>query len=126
MTKEQQNTIVLLRREGLGYGAIADKIEVTKNAVRLFCKRNNLGEGVSFCKECGKPFIIKKRGRPALYCSSKCCDKWWRSHNESKRTEYHKKCCVCGTDFITRSHKNQKYCSRACFLCSIQQRSATV
>ena len=69
MTKEQQNTIVLLRRQGLGYGAIADKIQTTKNAVRLFCKRNNLGEGVTFCKECGKPFITKKRGRPASFFS---------------------------------------------------------
>ena len=122
MTKEQQNTIVLLRRQGLGYGAIADKIQTTKNAVRLFCKRNNLGEGVTFCKECGKPFITKKRGRPAMYCSSKCCDKWWHEHNENKRTEYHKKCCGCGKKFITRSHQNQKYCSRTCFFNTLQRR----
>lgn len=115
MTAEQQNQIYELRKQGLGYGQIADKINSTKNAVRLFCRRQNIAEEFAVCKECGQPYQKKRASKASAFCSKSCYEKWWRKVNPGRRTVYRRICPVCEKSFEAASKKSQKYCSRACF-----------
>lgn len=42
MTEEQKIVVIKCRNNGLGYGAIAKEIGLTKDAVVAFCRRNGL------------------------------------------------------------------------------------
>ncbi len=66
MTDEQKTKIMSLRREGLGYTAIAKRLDISKDTVKSFCRRNGLAGEMAvrgqecqtqggLCRECGKP-----------------------------------------------------------------------
>ena len=63
MTDEQKQQIIRLRKEGFGYTAVANKVGISKDTVKSFCRRNGLagemaaaqGDSVPGCRECGKP-----------------------------------------------------------------------
>ena len=62
MTEEQKKQIIRLRKKGCGYTAVANKVGISKDTVKSFCRRNGLaGEmaaaetPVPGCRECGKP-----------------------------------------------------------------------
>ena len=63
MTEEQKKQIIRLRKKGCGYTAVANKVGISKDTVKSFCRRNGLaGEmavsaetQVPGCRECGKP-----------------------------------------------------------------------
>ncbi len=42
MTPEQINKIVSLRKSGMGYGAIASEIGLSKSTISSFCKKHDL------------------------------------------------------------------------------------
>lgn len=62
MTDEQIKRITELREQGIGYGKIAQILDVSQNTVKSFCQRNNLGgmrfpaadANIHVCKFCGK------------------------------------------------------------------------
>ena len=115
MTNEEKKCICDLRIQGLGYGLIAKKINSTKNAVRLYCKRQGLRGDFSVCKGCGKVYQKNNNIKASQFCSVKCYEKWWRKTNPIKRTVYRKKCPICNQEFNVLSKKTQKYCSCACY-----------
>lgn len=45
LTDTQKNEIQAMRAEGLGYKAIADKLSLSRETVRSFCKRNHVPAG---------------------------------------------------------------------------------
>ena len=113
MTENQRNKIFFFFLQGLGYGEISSQLSISKNTVKLFCKSNNLGENVLFCKGCGEAFEKNTIGRPAHFCSVKRYKKWWV--NTHQRTVYEKECPVCYQLFRAVSKKSQIYCSTGCY-----------
>ena len=63
MTDEQKQQIIRLRKKGCGYTAVANKVGISKDTVKSFCRRNGLAgemaavqeDSVPGCRECGKP-----------------------------------------------------------------------
>ena len=120
MTDYERQEIYKLRKQGLGYKAIGTLLGLTRDAVRSFCKRNNLagnGKVVSLnlevmkekellCMNCGRLMKIKDKGRPRKYCSDECRRTWWKN-NKDKRTQseaatYKYNCQYCGEEFRDR------------------------
>ena len=67
------------------------------------------------CRNCGKEFTPKKRGRKNTgFCCKKCADNW-RQHNvyDLLPKKYKKVCDCCGKEYET-NRENQKYCSTDC------------
>ena len=60
MTENQKSLITRLRRTGYGYKAIADAVNVSRDAVKSFCVRNNIlhetnikgAVDIDFCPNC--------------------------------------------------------------------------
>ena len=79
MTEEQKKQIIRLRKKGCGYTAVANKVGISKDTVKSFCRRNGLagemaavqGDSVPGCRECGKPFTAYGNSR-RKYCSHEC------------------------------------------------------
>lgn len=112
--------IINLRREGLSYNAIAQRLNINKDQVAKICKRNKdvIESDLVLCKECGCEFnSVKRVGRPQVFCSSKCRTKWWNKNHDSLSTyeRYKHVCLVCGKEFISRGRVNSKYCSISCY-----------
>ena len=42
MTDEQKRQVVSLRQEGSGYTSIANKLGISRDTVKSFCRRNGL------------------------------------------------------------------------------------
>lgn len=57
MTGEQKQQIIVLRRDGAGYGRIAARLQISINTVKSFCRRHGLvaKSADSVCEQCGKP-----------------------------------------------------------------------
>ncbi|MCD8157847.1 MAG: hypothetical protein LUD77_02825 [Clostridiales bacterium] len=86
MTDKQRTTIIKMRSEGTGYLAIARATNLSRDAVRKFCKNKHLsGYGNAaalniqeqknngiLCLYCGMPIMQNTTGRPKKFCSNKC------------------------------------------------------
>ena len=60
MTDAEKEMIRFLRMEGLGYGAVAERLGLSENTVKSYCRRNHLTgvaakERAKVCRECGVP-----------------------------------------------------------------------
>ena len=55
MTGEQKQQIIVLRRDGAGYGRIAARLQISINTVKSFCRRHGLvaKSADSVCEQCG-------------------------------------------------------------------------
>ncbi|CAK7037264.1 RNA polymerase subunit sigma-70 [Tissierella sp.] len=134
MTDYEREKIYELRMQGLGYKAIGNILGLTRDAVRSFCKRNNLngnGEVVSLnvevmkeenllCLHCGRLMKPKEKGRPRKFCSEECRRIWWKN-NQDKRNEndtaiYNYNCLHCGKEFSIYGNKKRKFCSHDCYI----------
>lgn len=74
MNTQQKTQIASLRSQDNGYNRIAQTLELSKNTVKSYCKRNNMTKAAiepaidiallksSFCQECGKE-ITQTLGR---------------------------------------------------------------
>ena len=72
MTGEQKQQIIVLRRDGAGYGRIAARLQISINTVKSFCRRHSLATSTAgaVCEQCGKP-IEQSPGRKRKRF---CCD----------------------------------------------------
>ena len=134
MTDEDRKQIIQLRKQGLGYKAIGSALNLTRDSVRGFCKRNNLDghadivklniqvmkEKEILCLNCGKPFKTKKQGRPRKYCSDFCRRSWWNKNKDkiqkNDKAIYKYTCNHCGKKFSVYGNKKRKYCSHDCYI----------
>jgi len=133
LTDNQRKQIFNLRALGIGYKTIADKIGLSKDTIKSFCKRNNIngpGEIVKLnfqvmqdkktaCPCCGKNFNIKSVGRPKRFCSEECRRKWWKENPDKRKMRataiYKLTCNNCNKEFKSYGNKNKKYCSKDCY-----------
>lgn len=109
--------------EGLGYGAVAERLGLSENTVKSYCRRNHL-TGVAakeppvVCRECGVPlaFVPGRKGRK--FCSEGCRRAWWRSHPELVHREayYTLVCAHCRREYRSYGNKGRKYCSHGCYI----------
>ena len=83
MTNEQIRQLTIMRRDGAGYGRIAEALHVSINTVKSWCRRHHLpGEGASgsVCENCGRPITQVAGRKRKRFCSDKCRNAWWNSH----------------------------------------------
>lgn len=123
MTYEQKMLIISLRNEGLGYKKVADKLGISENTVKSFCRRQkNLMQpqepGSSVCKCCGAPIKQTPGRKEKKFCSDKCRMKWWNSHPElvERKAVYEMVCPNCGKRFSVYGNAKRKYCSHECYV----------
>lgn len=121
MNQETKSKIKRLREDGLGYGKIAEALNISKSSVSAFCQRNGLdkaGNKPNRCKYCGKVIIRNSRTQNKVFCSSECKSRYWNEHKDkvNKKTYHEKNCLYCHKNFSIYGKPNQKYCSFSCYL----------
>ena len=125
----QKEQIRNLRREGLSYAEIARQVDVSRDAVISFCRRNGLQEikkptsvvkiiAADGCRECGKPLVQVDGMKRRVFCSKECRIKWWKEHPErlNQKAVYQYTCPHCGKAFSAYGNSKRKYCSHACYI----------
>jgi hypothetical protein len=134
MDKKIQEKITNLRLKGLGYKAIAAKLELSRDTVRHYCRKNNLTgyaeavklnheemlENGTICPNCSKVLKQPAKGKKKRFCSDKCRSEWWSKnyelHNFSEKNTHSFICRGCGKKFTSYSNKSRKYCSHECYI----------
>ena len=91
---ETKSQITVLRMEGYGYKAIANRLKITRDGVRDFCRYNGLKKAqnkhkteLRTCLHCGETFSVAvgKRGRPQKYCFWGCKELFRRANRNKKK-----------------------------------------
>lgn len=120
--------LVRLRQEGCGYAAIAKMLDLSRDTVRSFCRRNGLSGEMAkgqaeeppqgCCRECGNVLPQAEGVKPRIFCSKPCREKWWKEHPEhvNKRAIYSFTCACCGKLFTVYGNSKRKYCSHECYI----------
>lgn len=128
MTEVQKKQIALYRNQGLSYTAISNIMEISINSIKTYCKRNGLGGvrayeksnsiNVCACDNCGLPVVQNPGRKKKRFCSDKCRNAWWNSHQEqvNKKANYECVCTYCNKTFISYGNKKRKYCSHECYI----------
>lgn len=123
VTDAEKKMIRFLRMEGLGYGAVAERLGLSENTVKSYCRRNHLTgvaakERAEVCRECGVPLASVPGRKGRKFCSEGCRRAWWRSHPELVHREayYVLVCRHCGREFESYGNKRRKYCSHECYI----------
>ena len=125
----QKEQIRNLRGEGLSYAEIARQVNVSRDAVISFCRRNGLQEIKKprtavktavgdVCRECEKPLVQVDGMKRRVFCSKECRVKWWKEHPErlNQKAVYQYTCPHCGKSFSAYGNSKRKYCSHACYI----------
>lgn len=125
MTDEQKKQIVSLRSRGVSYTDIASNLQLSRDTVKSYCRRNGVStkecteKSTSDCCEfCGKELKQTEGKKKKRFCSRECCLNWWHSHPESinKKAVYSFKCACCGKEFTSYGNAKRKYCSHECYI----------
>lgn len=125
----QKEQIRSLRSEGRSYAEIARQVEVSRDAVISFCRRNGLQEikapvripmpeHTDGCRECGNPLVQVEGMKRRVFCSKECRIKWWKEHPErlNQKAVYQYTCPHCGKPFSAYGNAKRKYCSHTCYI----------
>lgn len=125
MTNDQKEKIIRFRRRGYGYADIGRKLDISKDTVKSFCRRNGLlvstnqpTEDWDICRECGKPLIQQEKRKKQIFCCKSCREKWWKENADkvNQKAIYTFVCARCGKPFTAYGNKNRKYCSHNCYI----------
>ena len=123
MTNEQKMLITSLRAAGFGYKRIADRVGVSVNTIKSYCKRKPdneevISEDIDTCQNCGKPVMQTPGRKRKKFCSDECRRQWWNSHLDlvDRRAIYEYTCPACGKHFSAYGNSKRKYCSHECYI----------
>lgn len=123
MTDAEKEKIRFWRMEGFGYGTIADRLGLSENTVKSFCRRNHLTgvaskKPLTVCRHCGQPLIQCPKRKGRKFCSEACRRAWWKAHPElvDRKAFYLMTCAHCGKEFKSYGNRTRKYCSHACYI----------
>lgn len=126
MTKQEIETLNLMRSHDKSAADIAIALGLSVNTVRSYIRRHPPEDAVRVgCCQCGKP-IMQHKGRKAKYfCSDRCRNAWWnvRPEKVQRKAYYRLTCQYCGKEFVSYGNKNRKYCSRLCYANARRSRS---
>lgn len=119
MTQEQKILILHYREQHMTYRQIGEKLGLSPDTVKTFCRRNTPQEdrteasASSQCRNCGAPVHPLPCRRERLFCCPACRTAYWRKHNLlGKDPRY---CAGCGA-LLTGGSASRKYCSHACYI----------
>lgn len=117
MTQELKETIIKLKKSGLGYKAISKETGISLDTVKSIIKRSKEKECLGTCKCCGMKLKQTPGHRQKIFCSDTCRLKWWNTHSEQRNIKtYHEfKCLTCGKTFISLGNRIRKYCCKECY-----------
>ena len=119
MTKEQKTLILYYREQHMTYRQIGEKLGLSPDTVKTFCRRNTPREdrteasASSQCRNCGAPVHPLPGRRERLFCSPACRTAYWRKHNLLGKDPQH--CAGCGA-LLTGGSASRKYCGHACYI----------
>lgn len=121
MTNEQIRQLAIMRRDGMGYGAIADKLGLSINTVKSWCHRHQIPSADSIstvCEQCGKLITQNPKRKRKRFCSDRCRNLWWNSHLDlvKHKTTHTYTCPNCGKVFTVYGDGHRKYCSHKCYI----------
>lgn len=121
MTDDEKRQIIVLRRDGIGYGKIAQQTSISVNTIKSFCRRSNLvvfTDGKSVCECCGKRIEQVSGRKRKRFCSDQCRNKWWNGHLDlvKRKAVYTFTCQNCGKVFKTYGNSERKFCCHACYI----------
>lgn len=126
MTNSQKEQITLLRQKGCSYAVIGEKLNLSKDTIKTFCRRNNISSGSlktaeimsGRCRECGAKLIQTERRKKKVFCSQFCREKWWHAHPDkiNQKAVYSFQCAGCGKAFTAYGNNHRKYCSHKCYI----------
>lgn len=126
MTKQEIETLNLMRSHDKSAADIAIALGLSVNTVRSYIRRHPPKDAVQVgCRQCGKP-VLQAKGRKAKYfCSDRCRNAWWNAHPEKvqRKAYYRLTCQFCGKEFVSYGNKKRKYCSRLCYADARRSRS---
>lgn len=119
MKGNDQKEIQRLRLEGNGYVRIAQRLGLSENAVKSFCRRHPLQSTARqsrtkrTCPQCGTPISERRR-----FCSDACRTAWWNAHREHRAAKVQASftCQHCGKVFSGHPKQQPKYCCHACYI----------
>lgn len=70
-----KNKIISLRKDGYGYGKIAELLNISKSQVSSFCRGNKIDisteSKTSYCIFCGLPIVSQPHHKQRKFCSDK-------------------------------------------------------
>lgn len=119
MTQEQKILILHYREQHMTYRQIGEKLGLSPDTVKTFCRRNTPQEdrteasASSQCRNCGAPVHPLPGRRERLFCSPACRTAYWRKHNLLGGTPRY--CAGCDA-LLTGGSVSRKYCSHACYI----------
>ena len=130
MTKDQKIQVLKLRATGYGYKKIAQKLGISPNTVKSFCRRHKTGDDsehdfspvfsgeMALCMNCGQQIKQLAGRKRKKFCSGQCRQQYWNTHLDQvhRRAYYIFRCRHCGKEFQVYGDKGRKYCSRACYI----------
>lgn len=122
MTNLEKDQIMDLREKGYGYTKIANKMGISVNTIKSFCRRSKevkpKEDNKHYCKCCGKVVKQTKGRKEKKFCSRECRQKWWNSHlDKVNRKAYEKKICLkCGKEFLVYGSAPKKFCTHSCYI----------
>ena len=126
MTKQEIETLNLMRSHDKSAADIAIALELSVNTVRSYIRRHPPKDAVQVgCRQCGKPVMQHKGKKAKYFCSDRCRNAWWNAHPEKvqRKAYYRLACRFCGKEFVSYGNKNRKYCSRLCYADARRSRS---
>lgn len=120
MTEQEKDKIHALRQKGLGYTAIAGKLNLSVNTVKSFCRRNMekvvspvVPDGPSYaCKHCGKVICSIDGKRRRLFCSDAC--RYAHAYQTVKKKRA--VCAHCGQPFAYHGKTDRRFCGHPCYI----------
>ena len=119
MTKEQKTLILYYREQHMTYRQIGEKLGLSPDTVKTFCRRNGAQTGKTAqsaecrCRNCGAPVHPLPGRRERLFCSPACRTAYWRKHNLLGGTPRY--CAGCDA-LLTGGSASRKYCGHACYI----------
>jgi endogenous inhibitor of DNA gyrase (YacG/DUF329 family) len=118
MTDLQKEKITELRKNGESISSIAEKMNLSVNSVKSFCRRKDVSPMKDGCKRCGQPLVNTPGHRQKTFCSASCRQKYWRENsNLIKHISFVSLICpACGKTFSDYKGHHRKYCSHACYI----------
>lgn len=113
LTDEQKDKIRTLRMAGWGYRSIANKLEISVNTIKSFCRRHDVPVERGLCRYCGGNVRDIPGKKKKIFCNDSCRSKYWAEHRNEISTASVFTCRHCGKEF--RAYGRRKYCSEPCY-----------
>ena len=84
MTDQQKHEIESLRKEGLSYRQIAERVGATHACIKTYFHRKRIRDTTKLCEQCHKPIITSVNRSNRRFCSTECKSRWWYEYRTGR------------------------------------------